>query len=99
MRALRAEQQVRDLESQLRVAEAELARVRADSGKGEEDLYAKVGLHRSCPDFLIKVAKRAFRKEFHPDALSDRPSAEQHAAQEKFKEFEQLFSRIEAMRQ
>lgn len=98
MRAVRAEQQVRELSERLRAAQAEIARAQ-DGGESEIDqLYATVGLHVSCPDFLVKAAWRTYRKEFHPDALSDRPKEEQLAAQERFKEFEQVFNRIQASR-
>ncbi len=99
MRAFRAEQRVRELEERLRAAEAELARRESAQPNRCESLYAKVGLHSSCPEFVLKAVRRAYRKEYHPDALSDRPRAEQLAAQEKFKNFEVIFDRIERLRQ
>jgi hypothetical protein len=97
-RALRAEQQARELAERLRVAEAELERLRSADQDGKGALYARVGLHPSCPDFVLRVVRRAFRREYHPDALSDRPRAEQLTAQELFKEHEGVFDAIEAQR-
>jgi hypothetical protein len=97
VRALRAEQQVRELQERLGLVEAELARAQAGDDSSQR-VYALVGLHPSCPDFILKVVHRAFRKEFHPDALSDRPREEQLAAQERFKAYEQIFTSIDELR-
>jgi hypothetical protein len=98
-RAIRAEQQVRELQERLDVAEAELARVQSADTDDSEGLYRQVGLHPLCPDFILKVVRRTFRKEYHPDALSDRPKDEQLAAQERFKEYERIFAEIEKLRE
>lgn len=98
LRVLSAEQQVRDVEEQLGAAQAEIARLRDGDPGSEDATYTKIGLHRSCPNFVFDAVRRAFRKEYHPDSLSDRPKPEQLAAQEKFKEYEQLFSQLQAAR-
>jgi hypothetical protein len=68
------------------------------SNDGAGSLYAQVGLHPSCPEFVLRAVQRTFRKEYHPDALSDRPVEEQLAAQERFKMYEQLFDSIDKIR-
>jgi hypothetical protein len=93
-RAVRAEQAARELQERLRAAEAEVTRARAAAEDPSSALYAQVGLHPSCPEFVVKVVQRAFRKEYHPDLLSDRPRGEQLAAQERFKAYEMVFDQI-----
>lgn len=94
-RAVRAEQQVRELRERLQRAEAQVRSMQGQAPAGASQLYAEVGLHPSCPDFLFKAARRAFRKEYHPDALSDRPREEQLEAQELFKKYDSVFESIQ----
>ena len=61
-------------------------------------MFSKVGLHPSAPTFLIQAARKAFRKQYHPDTYATRTAAERKAAEEKFKEFDSLFDAIERMR-
>jgi hypothetical protein len=58
-------------------------------------LYRKVGLAEDCPDFVLKAARLAFRKEFHPDvqAADRRVDAER-----RFKETEAVFEEIKHLR-
>jgi hypothetical protein len=97
--AFRLEQQLREAREQLKDAEAEVTRLRQATMDPVAALFAQVGLHPSCPDFLVRAAHRAFRKEFHPDALSDRPRPEQLAAQERFKEIEGIFVEVHRTRE
>jgi len=55
-------------------------------------LFKSVGLAPECPDFLIKVARTAFRKEYHPDRFTT--SEEKERASESFKKFENIFDEI-----
>lgn len=97
-RAIRAEQRVRELEAEVMRIGAELNRVKGPAIDLTAELYAQVGLHPTCPEFILRVTQRAFRKEYHPDALSDRPIKEQKLAEEKFKEIDNIFGRIEKHR-
>jgi hypothetical protein len=97
-RAVRAEQRVRELETDLQHLRAELDRVKGSAIDPTTELYAQVGLHPMCPEFVLRVTQRAFRKEYHPDALSDRPVGEQKLAEEKFKEIDNVFVHIQKHR-
>jgi len=58
-------------------------------------LYRKVGLAANCPDFVLKAARLAFRKEFHPDVhTADR----RVDAERRFKETETVFEEIKRLR-
>src|SRR2546423_281552 len=61
-----------------------------------EVLYARVGLHPSAPDFLLKAARKAYRTQYHPDKHSGDTKNE---AEEAFKEMENIFDEIESLRQ
>ena len=58
---------------------------------GEHQLYRKVGLSESAPDFLIEAAQRAYRKHFHPDT---QPAAQKADAERRFKETEAVFDEV-----
>ena len=57
--------------------------------------HAAVGLHQSAHDFLIKAARTAFRRAFHPDT---KPENEKPAAEAIFKQNEAAFERLFRMR-
>jgi phage shock protein A len=57
--------------------------------------YAIVGLDRSAPDFLIKAARTAYRKAFHPDT---KPPHERATVEAAFKRHEVAFERLFQMR-
>jgi hypothetical protein len=61
-------------------------------GENGAALYARVGLHPQCPDFVLAAARRAYRKAFHPDGRTG-PDAD--AAAERFQEYEAIFDRLE----
>ncbi len=58
-------------------------------------LYRNVGLDENCPDFLLKAARMAYRKQFHPDVHPERDRAE---AENRFKEVEAVFAEIMLLR-
>jgi hypothetical protein len=80
---------------------AERTRVRAQtaaqSGPCDKiiSLYRNVGLAHDCPDFLVKAAQLAFRKEFHPDV---QPMDQRADAECRFKEAEATFEEIRRLR-
>ncbi|GGK46124.1 hypothetical protein [Salinarimonas ramus] len=82
-----AEKRIRDLEAALR---AERARKAAD-----DDLWTTVGLASSAPDCLVKAARTAFRKAWHPDL---RPPAERAAATREFQRIDAIFERLLRLR-
>jgi DnaJ-class molecular chaperone len=93
---LAAEQQVGQRDEELRALRRQLEELRG-SGVGDQRsiLYEKVGLSPSCPEFILRVAHRAWRKHYHPDGLSDRPEAERRRAEEAFKNIENIFAAIQ----
>jgi hypothetical protein len=58
-------------------------------------LYAKVGLHEGCPDFVLRVAQTAYRKALHPDGQPEQHRAD---AQRRFIEVEGVFEEIKRLR-
>lgn len=95
----RSEQLLRETQGELTRLRAELAQSRSGTADPNAQLYAKVGLHPNCPDFLVISAQRVWRKEYHPDALSDRPESERRKAEEVFKHIDGVFARIQLLRQ
>jgi hypothetical protein len=61
----------------------------------DQRLYAKVGLHEGCPDFVLRAAQMAFRKALHPDGQPEQHRAD---AQRRFKEVEGVFDEIRRLR-
>jgi len=95
-RAVAAEQRVRDLTTEL---ERVRTRTQQTHSGGRLDLLSRsVGLAPDCPEFIFRAVQRAYRREYHPDALSDRPEAERRAAEAKFKQFEQVFNELQRLR-
>jgi len=64
-----------------------------------EILFARVGLHPSAPDFLLKAARKAYRTNYHPDKHSAASSDKQREAEEAFKEIDNIFDEIESLQQ
>ena len=64
------------------------ASVRVEGGTA---LLRSVGLDESCPDFVIKAVRTAYRKTFHPDT---RPEYQKAQAERRFKEAEAVFEEI-----
>lgn len=58
-------------------------------------LYARVGLHEDCPEFVVRAAQKAFRANFHPDG---RPQNQRADAERRFKEAEPVFEKIMRLR-
>jgi hypothetical protein len=82
-----------ELEARLREAHSQGERPKtAANGKG---LYQKVGLDPDCPDFVLKAARRAFRKEHHPDGRS---AVEGPGAARRFQEIDAIFDELEQSR-
>jgi hypothetical protein len=65
------------------------------SPEQRNSLYRKVGLDENCPDFLLKAARMAHRKRFHPDIHPEQNRAE---AERRFKETELVFEEIRRLR-
>jgi hypothetical protein len=80
-RAAGLELVVRDLESKLASAKP----------AGDPAGYSRVGLAPDCPDFLLKAARREFRKAFHPDLAT---AAEKQMRTRQFKDYEQMFDKL-----
>lgn len=59
--------------------------------EGGTPLLRSVGLDESCPDFVIKAVRTAYRKTFHPDT---RPEHQKVEAERRFKEAEAVFEEI-----
>lgn len=59
-------------------------------------LYAKLGLAPTCPDFVLKAARTAYRRTLHPDAWPERHKPE---AERLFKTVERAFTAIYSDRQ
>ena len=53
--------------------------------------HTAVGLHQSAPEFLVRVARTAYRRAFHPDT---KPENEKAAAEAAFKRNEAAFNRL-----
>jgi hypothetical protein len=58
-------------------------------------LYAKVGLHEGCPDFVLQAARTAYRKALHPDGQPERHRAD---ATRRFTETEEVLERLKRLR-
>ncbi|MBM6583993.1 hypothetical protein ILT44_27720 [Microvirga sp. BT689] len=58
-------------------------------------LYAKVGLHEGCPEFVLQAARTAYRKALHPDGQPERHRVE---AERRFVEAEGVFEEIKRLR-
>lgn len=54
-------------------------------------LYGRLGLAPSCPDFVLKAARTAYRRTLHPDAWPERHKPE---AERLFKTVESAFQTI-----
>lgn len=58
-------------------------------------LYRKVGLDEGCPEFVLKAARLALRRHWHPDGYPERDRAE---AERRFKDTESVFEEITRLR-
>lgn len=58
-------------------------------------LYAEVGLHPNSEDFLVRAARQAYRKQFHPDVCRGMPLDK---ATKLFQQAEETFDRISSLR-
>lgn len=54
-------------------------------------LYTKLGLVPSCPDFVVKAARTAYRRKLHPDVWPEHHKPE---AERLFKKVESAFQVI-----
>ena len=93
-RAALAEDRVLALESEARVLRSRSQRQAARSGDGLAHLWRAVGLDPGAPPFVLHAARKAFRKELHPDRFMNSPPAERKRAEERFKEIDQVFERL-----
>jgi hypothetical protein len=64
-----------------------------------EMLFARVGLHPSAPDFLVDAARKAYRKNYHPDRHASATDDKRKEMEETFKEMDNVFDEIERLRQ
>ncbi|MDB5552125.1 MAG: hypothetical protein JWL86_2109 [Rhizobium sp.] len=62
---------------------------------GADPDHATVGLHQSAPDFLVRAARTAFRKAYHPDT---KPENEKLGAETMFKQKEAAFDHLFGVR-
>lgn len=58
-------------------------------------IYAEVGLHPNSPDFLVRAARHAYRKNYHPDVC---PSVPPEEATRIFQASENTFEKIWSLR-
>jgi plasmid stability protein len=65
------------------------------SPEQRNSLYQMVGLDENCPDFILKAARTAYRKQFHPDV---HPERDREGAENRFKEVEAVFAEIMRLR-
>ena len=61
----------------------------------EERLYAQVGLHPGCPDFVIEATRKAFLARHHPDRV---PPADRERATVEFQYYEKIFRTLAEQR-
>ena len=81
-----AQSRIKELERNFRRSQSEI-----------DKKYEKVGLAPSCPIFLIRAARQAFRKNFHPDKLSGATENEKKASAKNFDEYETIFKLLEKL--
>lgn len=86
--------QMAELSARLQAAEQRLAELDRQGSNGHR-LYREVGLHPDCPDFVLSAVRRAYRKAFHPDGMSEGEAA---ASAQRFREYEAIFDRLEQSR-
>jgi hypothetical protein len=80
------------LQAQKEKVERDLRAARTTARKGRTDaLYARVGLDRDAPDWLVTASRRAHRSYWHPDR---HPSPGKAEAEREFKDAEGVFSQI-----
>jgi signal transduction histidine kinase len=79
----------------LQDARSEVDGLRSQTAPGTDPGHAKVGLHQSAPDWLVKAARTAWRKHNHPDV---RPAHAKASAEAAFKACEAAFDRLFRMR-
>jgi hypothetical protein len=76
----------------IRLLQQQVATATARDG---HSIFRRVGLDESCPDFVLKAVRTAYRKQLHPDA---RPAHEKAEAERRFKEAEAVFDTIYVLR-
>src|SRR4051812_46642424 len=98
LKSLRADQKVRDLELELALARQRIAALEHQGFTAldqRSSLWARVGLTARCPDFVLRAARAAYRKHFHPDL---KRNAEKQESEQRFKEAEQIFAELFSIR-
>jgi hypothetical protein len=91
---------IKELEAQITAmeGEVEMARVQVKGTRKQDKeavLYASVGLAPDCEDHVYKAARRAIRRNLHPDKF---PAEEKEAAHKRFVALEEVFAKIEKLR-
>lgn len=97
-KALRADQKAQDLELELALARQRIEMLESQvlaAADQWSSLWARVGLTARCPDFVLRAARTAYRKHFHPDL---KRNAEKQDSEQRFKEAEQTFAELFALR-
>jgi hypothetical protein len=79
-------QTIVSLKERIRRLENELGR--------NQNGFVKVGLHPTCPDFLLKAARNAYRKELHPDKHPGASAREKAEIGRQFGEIEEAFEKL-----
>ncbi len=91
---------IKELEAQIAFmeGEVEMARVQVKGSRKQDKqaaLYASVGLAPDCDEHVYKAARRAIRRNLHPDKF---PAEEKEAAHTRFVALEQVFTKIEKLK-
>lgn len=88
------ETQLKDAYSRIKTLERVLASLRANGRSPVDLILAKWGLTSGCPPAIFEAARRAWRKQLHPDAHADKAPGERRALEQRFQEFEQDSDRL-----
>lgn len=83
------------LTSERKTLRSHLANLQKCPDAAIQRLFAKVGLHEDCPDFVLRAARMVYRKALHPDGQPERHRAD---AQRWFVEAEGVFEEIKRLR-
>lgn len=77
--------------SGLRARVEELEAAQKTSSSERDPVYRKVGLDPAAPDWIVRAARREYRRRLHPDA---RPSEQKEEATKRFQRAEACFDEI-----
>lgn len=93
------ETMVTEAEEEVETLRCEIERLRASRPVSESDskadLFRRVGLSPSAPEWLVLAARRAYRSALHPDR---HPPHRKQEAERRFQSAENIFDEIAASR-